>query len=188
MTHVWWASVALALVTAPALAAQQPAPPSPGAPRPPANPADVGSMDAILAALYDVISGPAGQPRDWDRFHSLFAPGARLIPTRSRPDGSADAVVLDVQGYIDRTGPFFERNGFFEKELARRTDQFGHVAHAFSTYASYRSAQDSVPFSRGINSIQLLHDGSRWWVVTIFWDAERPGLMLPERYLPPSTP
>ena len=151
---------------------------------PPAAPADVASIDAILDALYAVISGPAGEARDWDRFRSLFAPGARLIPVRRTPAGGAQAVVLSVEDYINRTGPFFEQNGFFERELARETEQFGNVAHAFSTYASFRAAADTMPFSRGINSIQLLRDGGRWWVVTIFWDAERPGLTIPPEYLP----
>lgn len=150
---------------------------------PAANPADVRSIDAILAALYDVISGPAG-PRNWDRFRSLFAPGARLLPTRPKPGGTgADAIVLDVEGYIQRAGAFFQQNGFFEREVARRTEQWGNIAHAFSTYASYHAAGDTLPFSRGINSIQLLRDGDRWWVVTIYWDAERPGLSLPPHYL-----
>lgn len=174
----------IGLLLAAPLAGQQPTTPQP----PPASPADVRSLDAILAALYDVISGPAGQARNWDRFRSLFVPGARLIPARARPAGGAEAVVLDVEGYIGRTSRFFEQNGFFEKELARTTQVFGNVAHAFSTYASYRTAQDSVPFSRGINSIQLLKDGDRWWVVSIFWDAERPGLTIPPEYLRPSAP
>ncbi|HEX9705483.1 MAG TPA: hypothetical protein VGA20_09570 [Gemmatimonadales bacterium] len=171
----------LGLLLAPVLGAQQTSPP-------PSNAAEVASIDAILAALYDVISGPAGQVRNWDRFRSLFAPGARLIPARSKPDGGAEALVLDVEGYIGRTSRFFEQNGFFEKELARTTEQFGTVAHAFSSYASYRTAQDSAPFSRGINSIQLLKDGNRWWVVSIFWDAERAGLTIPAEYLRPSKP
>lgn len=174
----------LAALLAPALLAQDPAPAS-TTPRPPAaNPADVASLDAIVAALYDVISGPAGQARNWDRFRSLFTPGARLIPARARPDGGAEAMVLDPEGYIGRTSRFFEQNGFFERELARRTDRFGNIAHVFSTYASFRTAQDTAPFSRGINSIQLLKDGSRWWVVSIFWDAERAGLTIPPEYLP----
>ena len=185
MRHVL--SVLLAVCLAPALAAQQPTPDAPR-PTPAASPADVGSIDAILTALYDVISGSAGQARNWDRFRSLFVPGARLIPARPKPDGGAEAVVMDVEGYISRTSRFFEQNGFFEKELARKTEQFGNIAQVFSTYASYRTAQDTTPFSRGINSIQLLKDGYRWWVVSIFWDAERPGLTLPPQYLPPSGP
>jgi hypothetical protein len=171
----------LGLLLAPVLDAQQPAPA-------PVNPAEVASIDATLASLYDVISGPPGQARNWDRFRGLFAPGARLIPSRTKPDGGAEAVVLDVEGYINRTSRFFEQNGFFERELTRKTEQFGNVAHAFSSYASFRTAQDSLPFSRGINSIQLLKDGNRWWVVSIFWDAERPGLTIPAEYLRPSRP
>jgi hypothetical protein len=155
---------------------------------PAANPADVASMDAILLALYDVISGPAGQARDWNRFRSLFAPGARLIPTRQRPAQPAEAVMLTVDDYVTRVGPLLERNGFFERELGRRTESFGRITHAFSSYASFRTASDTAPFARGINSIQLLDDGQRWWVVTVFWDAERPGLTIPPRYLQPSDP
>jgi hypothetical protein len=152
---------------------------------PAADPADVASIDAILTALYDVISGPPGQARDWDRFRSLFAPGARLIPVGVPRDGSAArATVLTVDGYIERTAPLFEANGFHEIEVARTTEQFGHIAHVFSTYESRRDPRDAEPFARGINSIQLMHDGTRWWIVTIFWDSERPDQPIPARYLP----
>jgi hypothetical protein len=152
--------------------------------RPPAaRPADVASMDAVVAALYDVISGPAGQARDWDRMRSLFVPGARLIPAVAAPDGGASARVLDVEGYIGRSRQTLERNGFFEREIARRTERFGNIAHLFSTYES-RHARDEKPFVRGINSIQLFFDGKRWWVVTIFWDSERPDQPIPAEYLP----
>lgn len=148
----------------------------------PAKPEDVSSMDGILAALYNVISGPAGKKRDWDRFRSLFAPGARLIPTAKAPDGSLMPRVIDPEGYIERSSPFFDKNGFYESEVSRKVEQFGAIAHVFSTYES-RHAPEEKPFSRGINSIQLFNDGKRWWVVTIFWDSERDGLALPEKYL-----
>ena len=147
------------------------------------RPEDVSSIDAIVAALYDVISGPAGQKRDWDRFHGLFAPGARLIPTGRRADGTQVMRMLTPDEYAANSGPMLERNGFFEREIGRRTEQFGGIAHVFSTYDSKRLATDSAPFARGINSIQLLNDGKRWWVVTIFWDSERPDNPLPARYL-----
>jgi hypothetical protein len=150
---------------------------------PAANPADVASPDAIIAALYDVISGPAGQARNWNRMRSLFIPGARLIPTGLRPDSSVSHSVLTVEDYITRAGPGLERNGFFEREIGRTTETFGNVTHVFSAYDSKRTAQDEKPFSRGINSIQLLNDGKRWWVVTIFWDSERPNNPIPEKYL-----
>lgn len=148
-----------------------------------AKPSDVESVDAIIAALYDVISGPAGQKRDWDRFRSLFAPGARLIPTGRRPDGSQNMRVLTPQDYADMSGPGLERNGFFEREIGRETAAFGAITHVFSAYDSKRTAADAQPFARGINSIQVMNDGKRWWIVTVFWDSERPDNQIPGKYL-----
>ena len=123
-----------------------------------ANPADVASVDALIKATYDVISGPAGQKRDWDRFRSLFVPGARLIPTGVRPDslgGGFGLRVLTPEEYAQTSGPFLENNGFFEIETGRKMEQFGQVAHLFSTYESRHKADDAQPFARGINSFQV---------------------------------
>jgi hypothetical protein len=167
----------LALILSVPAWAQDPTPPA-------AKPEDVGSPGAILAALYESISGPAGQERDWNRFRSLFAPGARLIPVRVRPDGSATPTMLTPEDYVARSGPMLKQNGFFEREIHRTEDQFGAIMQVFSTYESRRTAADPQPFSRGINSIQLLKDGNRWWVVTIYWDSERQGNPIPAKYLP----
>lgn len=148
-----------------------------------ANPADVASVDSIIGAVYDVISGPAGKKRDWDRMKSLFVPGARLIPTGARPTGGYSARVLTVAEYIQRASGFFETEGFYEKEVSRKTEEFGQLVHAFSTYESRHAPGDAKPFQRGINSIQLMNDGNRWWVVTIFWQGEDEKHPLPEKYL-----
>lgn len=148
-----------------------------------AKSADVESVDGIIGALYDVISGPAGQRRDWSRFRGLFAPGARLIPTGVRPDGSRAVRVMTPEDYAATSGPALERSGFFEREIARRTERFGNVLHVFSTYESRRAVTDSTPFARGINSIQLVNDGSRYWVMTILWDSERKDNPIPATYL-----
>ncbi len=160
---------------------QNPSPPITSAAKP-ASPADIKSMDAIIAAVYDVISGPAGKPRDWERFRSLFLPGARLISTGPRPNGEAGMRVFTVEDYIGNAGPFLEKNGFYEREVARHSDAFGHIAQVFSTYES-RHQPGEAPFARGINSIQLAYDGQRWWVVTVLWDSERPNNPLPDTYL-----
>jgi hypothetical protein len=149
----------------------------------PARAEDVASIDAIIAALYDVISGPAGQKRDWDRFRSLFAPGARLIPTGRRPDSSRVIRTITPEEYAASVGQQLETNGFFEREIGRRSEEFGNIAHVFSAYDSKRTAADTVPFSRGINSIQLFNDGKRWFVVSIFWDSERRGNPIPAEML-----
>lgn len=163
--------------------AQQPATPPAAVAAPAANPADVASIDAILAALYDVISGPAGKKRDWDRMRSLFAPGGRLIPTAKRPTGELVSRVIDVEGYVASSGPYLEKEGFFEREIARRVDTYGQIAHVFSTYEARHKADDPKPFLRGINSIQLWNDGKRWYVVSVFWQPEGPDTPLPEKYL-----
>lgn len=170
-------SAALLLLLATAAARAQ------DTPAPAADPADVATPDAIIGALYDVISGPAGAARDWDRMRSLFVPGARLIPTGTRPDGTGAHRVMTVEDYITRSGPVLERDGFFEIETHRVTERFGNVLHAFSTYESRRTAEAPQPYSRGIYSIQLLKDGDRWWLVSIFWDHEREGRRIPDKYL-----
>jgi hypothetical protein len=113
---------------------------------PAANPTDVASLDSIIAAVYDVISGPAGKKRDWDRMRSLFIPGARLIPTGPRPGGVYGSRVLTLDEYIERSSGFFEKEGFYEREAARVTEQFGQIAHAFSTYESRHAPEEAKPF------------------------------------------
>jgi len=152
----------------------------------PADPHDVESIDAIIAAAYDVISGPAGKKRDWNRERSLYYPDARLIPTASVPgrnDVDLEPQLLDVEAYIERVERLLGKAGFYEKEIARRTEQFGRIAHVWSTYESRHDPSDPEPFMRGINSIQLFNDGKRWWIVSIYWQHESAQHPLPEQYL-----
>jgi hypothetical protein len=158
---------------------QQPAP-DPFAGVPPAKPGDVNSIDSIMAAVYDVISGPPG-PRDWDRFRSLFIPTARLTSATKAPDGSVRVHPNTVEDYATRGGAYFLKNGFFEKPIVNRVQNFGNVAQVFSSYES-RHAPGEAPFARGINSFQLLNDGKRWWVVSILWDEERPDNPIPKEF------
>jgi hypothetical protein len=146
-----------------------------------AEPGDVESIDVIVAALYDVISGPAGEARDWNRMRSLFIPGGRLMPVGPRGPGAAGMRILEVNDYIALSGATLERVGFTERELARRTERFGHIAHVFSTYEGRAETEDLVV--RGINSIQLVNDGTRWWVISVFWEAETPDNPLPAEYV-----
>ncbi len=149
-----------------------------------ADHADVESIDAIIATAYDVISGPGDKKRDWNRERSLFYPGARVIPTASVPgrnDVDLEPQMLDVEGYIARVEPLLQQ-GFYEKEIARRTEQFGRIAHVWSTYESRYDRSDAEPFMRGINSFQLFNDGSRWWILSICWQHESAKHPIPEKY------
>ncbi|HEX6041834.1 hypothetical protein [Longimicrobium sp.] len=148
--------------------------------------ADAQTIESTITTLYALISGASSEPRDWDRFRALFLPGARIIPTnRAIHDGTGGHPpdVMDVETFIRTSDPIFQSMGFEERQIAMRVERFGCTAHAWSTYES-RHAPDEPPFARGINSIQLYHDGARWWVVTVFWDSERAGNPIPDAYLP----
>jgi hypothetical protein len=149
------------------------------------SPADVASEEAIVAALYEAISGPACQHRDWDRFRGLFAPGGRLIPKVNMGGGTFAIRAETPEEYAASVKVNMEEFGFSEKEVAHVGESFNGVVHRFSTYESRRAAGDPTPFARGINSIQLLNDGRRWWVVTVYWASERPDAPIPAIYLKP---
>jgi hypothetical protein len=162
----------------------------------PAVPADAASMDAIVKALYDGVSHAPGKDGDWAKLRAIFAPGARLTPPK-RPTG--EFAFLTPEEFIDRVSKgIASRNaqgsggagggdkGFSEREVARRTDCFGNVCQLFSTYESRYTAADPKPFTRGINSIQLLKDGNRWWIANVVWDQESEGKQIPAEYLPKS--
>lgn len=161
------------LTAAPAMA-QTPAPVASAAAETPGPQ----SLDALLDALYEVVSGPAG-PRDWDRFRSLFYPGATLTPSGRRSDGSLSARVLTPDGYIAQNGPLFERDGFFESELGRSVRRFGPMVQVSSAFEARRSPADAEPFLRGVNAIQAYDDGKRWWLISVAWSAETPEWPVP---------
>lgn len=188
-----WITIVVALVALTTVAPSQEVPPGhppvPARMTPPAAegaseaiPADVESVDAIIKAYYDTMSGPAGEARDWGRMRSLFIPDARLVTSRVTGAGTIP-VVLKLDDFIQINGSYFEQGGYFETELSRKVDQFGSIAQAFSTYASRRALDDEAPYSRGINSFQVMQMDDRWWIVTIMWDFERPENPIPERYL-----
>jgi len=194
-TGYWMGWVMTMVMTLAGAANAEPAQAQPAAPQAPAaapaasgavsaSPADVATVDGIVAALYDVISGPAGHPRDWNRMRSLFAPEGRLMAVGARPEGVYALRTMTVEDYISRNAKAFATMGFFEREAARSTEAFGQIVHVFSTYESRHAPGDAEPFQRGINSIQLVNDGKRWWIVNVLWRAEDASLRLPERYLP----
>lgn len=138
-------------------------------PTPVAKLDDVKSVDSIIAALYDVISGPPGAKHDWDRLRSLFAIGARMIGVESQ-SGTPRSHAFSVEDYIRLSGPLIEKSGFVEKEASRKTETFKHIVHVFSSYESRILATDKKPFATGVNSIQLFNDGTRWWIESILWE------------------
>lgn len=142
---------------------------------------DTRSIESTVLALYDVISGEPGSPRDWDRFKNLFKPEARLIPTRKDDQGNLTIKSMTPDEYVQLFSSRIS-TGFFERELSRKVEEYGTVIHVFSTYET-KEKKDGPVTNRGINSIQLFKDKDRYYVVNIFWCAESMGFALPDKYL-----
>ena len=146
---------------------------------------DYASLDAIITALYEAVSGDAGEKEDWDRLRSLFAPDARLMPIVWKGEERFSLRTLSVDEYVRLASRYFQARSFYEREVARRVETFGSMAHVFSTYEAFESRSSSIPLKRGINSIQLYYDGTRWWILSILWDDERESMPIPPEYLMP---
>ena len=166
-----------------ALAQAEEAKVAPVAARPAARASDVASVDAVMAALYEVVSGPAGKVRDWDRLRSLFTPDGKMGAVGAKPGGEFVHRSMTVEDYIVRATKPFSEAGFFESEMARTSDTFGQITQVFSTYEARKAPTDAKPFIRGINSLQMYNDGTRWWIISLLWRAEDDKLSLPEKYL-----
>jgi hypothetical protein len=145
-------------------------------------------VDHLVASLYDVVSGPAGQ-RDWDRFRALFVPDGRLAwidpesaATKDAPAGKGDAVFLTPDTFMQQNDSYFKTNGFFERSIVKRVEGFGNLVEVWSTKES-RDAKDAKPSSRGIDSFQIVHAHGRFWIASLLFDDERPGVTLPAKYL-----
>ena len=143
----------------------------------------VKTLDSTIKTLYNVISGEAGVKRDWELFKFLFTKDAKLIPSGKNKEGKVSYKYMTPDDYIKTSGTWLEENGFFEKEIGRKTETFGNMAHVFSTYEAYKSASDQEPFMSGINSIQLIFDGNRWLIINIYWTGETKENPIPKKYL-----
>lgn len=163
----------LAAIGLPAVLAAQPAP----------RPEDVATLDGIIKAYYDVVSGPAGSLPDPARDETLHHPKARITMLERKADGSATAAMITLAEYYQRNGTGPRKEGFFEREIHRVTQRIGSLVHVWSTYES-ATTPGGKAFSRGINSIQLYWDGKRWWILGWTFDDERHGNRVPTEYLP----
>jgi hypothetical protein len=150
-----------------------------------ARPEDVSTLDGIMKAFYEVISGPAGQPRQWSRDRTLYISDIRFVAMSVDKSGKPIPHIASHQQFVDASDPSVVKEGFFESEIHRVTERFGNIAHILSTYESRTKAGGPV-IARGINSIELFWDGTRWWIASAIWDDERPDNPIPAQYLPPA--
>jgi hypothetical protein len=145
--------------------------------------ADVGSIDGMIRAYYAVITGPPGQPRQWSRDRTLYIPDMRFVAAEVDAKGRPEPRIMSHQQFVDSSDASLVAKGFDEREIHRVTQRFGNIAHVFSTYET-REKSDGPVLARGINSIELFWDGTRWWIASAIWDEERPDNPIPKAYLP----
>ena len=142
---------------------------------------DVASPSAVVRASYTAISGPPGQVLNLDRFRSLFLPQAQLASV-SEKDGQAVIHAMSLQEFTDMVATRIGKDGHIEHEIAQRVDIYGNIANVWSSYES-RKTSDDPQVTRGINSIQLVNDGKRWWISGAQWQHETTGAPIPAKYL-----
>lgn len=145
------------------------------------DPGDVSTIDGIIIAFYATITGPKGQPRQWSRDKTLYIPDVRFV-SMSEADGKIRAGISSHQQYVNATNESFVSNGFAEREINRITRRFGNIAHVFSTYEF--TSDNGKDKGRGVNSIELFWDGTRWWISAASWDDERANNPIPKEFLP----
>jgi hypothetical protein len=127
---------------------------------------DIESIDGIIKAFYEVISGAAGVPRQWKRDAALYLPQAHFFQVRRD-----DTLRIETKPeYIARIDSWLVEHGFFEYEVVRETQEYGRVAHVLSTYET-RYTMDGPVIGGGKNSIQLVHDAKRWWIASAAWNS-----------------
>lgn len=146
-----------------------------------ANPADVATIDGIVKAFYAVISGAPGVARQWARDKTLYAPDIRFV-AMSRENGKVRAGLMNHNTYVNSSNEFFVKEGFNEHEIGRTVRQFGNIAHVFSAY-EWETSGEKKEKGRGVNSLQLYNDGTRWWISAVSWDEERAGNPIPKELL-----
>lgn len=147
-----------------------------------ANLEDISTIDGIINAYYEVVSGPAGQPRDWARDSTLHLPGAQVLIVRNDEDGNTTPKMMSLADY-HQSSAGISQSGFFEYEIHRETMQHGSIAHVWSTY-EWRRTKSGPVGGRGINSIQLIYDGKRWWITSWMFDGRTNAPEVPDKYLP----
>lgn len=149
---------------------------------------DVASIDGLMRPFYEVVNVAPEEPRQWSRDRTLYSPWIRFVATGTSPTtGRTRAEAWDHQRLVDESEPLL-RKGFREREIHRSLHRYGNIAHVDSTYETTFGTGAQVEVSRGVNSVELYFDGTRWWIASVMWMSEDEGHPIPAEYLPTAAP
>jgi hypothetical protein len=129
---------------------------------------DTSRIESVIQTFYEVISGPAGHERDWDKMRALFVPGASLVSS-SVALGASPPEAIDVGAYVRRLAAWANQQGFFETGHIHRIEMFGNIATVVSMYEARHHPDESEPFRRGVCFMQMLGDGEQWRLTSMIW-------------------
>lgn len=145
-----------------------------------------GTPSGLIEALYRMVSfGPGPEP-DWEMFRGVFLPEAIVVFS---PRGTRPMRVMSVDGFIQDWKDFFrdaalEDKGFTETIAGMKVTEFGGLAHAWVIFEPRIGGTQPARQIRGLDSIELSFDGTRWWVAAITTDFEGPTQRIPAGLVP----
>ena len=143
-----------------------------------ANLNDVSTVDGVMNAYYESVSGHPGQ-RDVARILSLYMPGGK-INIRMEGDKPVHNLIEDVI----KTEQFLTiSEDFFEREISRDEQRFGDMVNVISTYGISDAMENKNYRARGVTIFQLYYDNDRWWILSSMYQREIPGRPLPAKLL-----
>ena len=144
---------------------------------------DTKSVQNILDAYYDCISGPIGEKRDFNRFKNLFHPSVKFTFSYWNKEETKASVMVfnNAEDFIKKLD-YLDKKGFYEYEISNKIDEFSAITQVFSTY-TYRVEDKSTEPKTGITSYQLFYDGERYWIMSMLWNIESKSYKIPKKYL-----
>jgi len=133
-----------------------------------ARPADVGTIDGLMKAYYEVVSGPVGERSDLERDRSLHHPEAWIAIAGANESGDPMVNVMTVDGFHGDNAP--RQTAFWEWETDRVERRSGNMVSVWSSYAASET-ENGEPHTVGVNTLTLFWDGARWWIMNWMFDA-----------------
>jgi len=143
---------------------------------------EVGTLDGIIKAYYDVVTVKKGEKVSYTRDSLLHVPDALVGMAQKNKDGKTGLKLITLKQFHQNSDAYLEKDGFYEKEISRKVENFGAIYHVWSTYET-RNVVGGPIIERGINSIQLYFDGARFWILSWVFDNESKEQPIPKKYL-----